>query len=98
MLTEADLAKIAQLSKLNVDPGESTDLISKLSQILDAVSALSEVNTAGVEPLFHVSSQMNMRVDRGEPALDRNELLKNAPGHNHESFSLPRAFGAFEEF
>ena len=52
-LSVAEVAKVALLARLRVDPGELETFTGQLNSIVDYVAQLQELDTTGVEPLAH---------------------------------------------
>lgn len=89
-LTREDVAKVAYLARLRLEPAELDLFTGQLNSIVDFVAQLQEPDTEGVEPLAHGIEVRNVfRDDERRPALDREEALANAPKRNHEAFLVP---------
>jgi aspartyl-tRNA(Asn)/glutamyl-tRNA(Gln) amidotransferase subunit C len=85
------IKKIAHLARLEFDESSAEKMSKDMSQILDWVEKLNEVDTTDVEPLTTMSSEVNdMREDKIAHQLDRNEGLKNAPQSDSEYFRVPK--------
>ena len=85
------LQKIAHLARLEVSPEEETDLLNSLNGVLTWMEQLSEVDTSGVEPLTHISAEINMmREDVVGNHLPREQALANAPQHDGQFFEVPK--------
>ena len=52
-LSVAEVAKVAVLARLRVDPGELETFTGQLNSIVDYVAQLQELDTTDVEPLAH---------------------------------------------
>jgi aspartyl-tRNA(Asn)/glutamyl-tRNA(Gln) amidotransferase subunit C len=52
-LTVSDVAKVALLARLRVDPSQLETFAKQLNSIVDYVAQLQELDTTGVEPLAH---------------------------------------------
>ena len=89
-LTSADVAKVAILARLRIEPAELETFTVELNSILDYVAQLQELDTTGVEPLAHGNELHNVFRDdvRGTP-LDRKKALANAPQTDGVSFLVP---------
>ena len=73
------IKKIAHLARLEFDENSADKMAKEMSQILDWVEQLSEVDTTDVEPLTTMSSEVNdMREDKVGNHLSHEEALKNA--------------------
>ena len=71
---------------------KSAEKIAKdVSQILDWVEQLNEVDTTDVEPLTTMSTEVNdMREDKIGNHLSHEEALKNAPKSDTDYFRVPK--------
>jgi aspartyl-tRNA(Asn)/glutamyl-tRNA(Gln) amidotransferase subunit C len=85
------LQKLAHLARLEFDEKSETKMLADLNKILDWVEQLSLVDTTGVEPLIHLSEEVNiMRDDEvGEP-LSHERGLRNAPKKDSDYFRVPK--------
>lgn len=77
---------------LEFDAAERPQIKSDLEKMIGFIDKLKELDTTGVEPLLHISNQINvLREDVPGNMLTREEALKNAPLHNENFFLVPRA-------
>jgi aspartyl-tRNA(Asn)/glutamyl-tRNA(Gln) amidotransferase subunit C len=75
--------KIAHLARLELAETEKQDMIKDMSQILDFMAKLNEIDTAGVEPLVYMTDETNaLREDEVKQLITTEEGLKNAPAHD----------------
>lgn len=85
------LHKVAHLARLNIKPEEEAKLLSDMSEILTWVNKLEEVDTEGVEPLTHMTTEVNaMRADKAAKTISREDALKNAPKKDDRFFKVPK--------
>ena len=85
------LHKIAHLARLEVRPEEEAEMLKSLNEVLTWMEQLNEVDTTGVEPLMHISEEMNvLRDDVVGQHLPREQALANAPQHNEQFFQVPK--------
>ena len=85
------LHKVAHLARLHVKPEEEEKLLGDMSKILTWVEALKEVDTEGVEPLTHMTREVNaMRKDEAKLTISKPDALKNAPKHTDDFFQVPK--------
>ncbi|GHE66629.1 Asp-tRNA(Asn)/Glu-tRNA(Gln) amidotransferase subunit GatC [Roseivirga thermotolerans] len=85
------LQKVAHLARLNIRPEEEDQLLKDMGEILNWVEKLREVNTKGVEPLTHMTGEVNvLRADKAEATIDRQQALKNAPQQDGKFFIVPQ--------
>ena len=78
--TGIDVAHIATLARLRIEPGSVQKLQSEMESIVGYVEMLSELDVAGIEPTAHAVPRSNVLRDdvRGTP-LGRDAMLANAP-------------------
>ena len=90
------VAKIASLARIRMDDAELERMAPELSQILDWVEQLGEVDTSDVEPMTAViPNTLRLRDDvvnaDAKTAGDRREdILANAPAAEHGFFGVPK--------
>jgi aspartyl-tRNA(Asn)/glutamyl-tRNA(Gln) amidotransferase subunit C len=85
------LHKIAHLARLEVRPEEEQPLIDSLNDVLTWMEQLNEIDTTGVEPLTHISAELNvLREDVVAHQLPREQALKNAPDKTESYFQVPK--------
>ena len=85
------IKKIAHLARLEFDESSTEKMSSDMSQILDWVEQLNEVDTTGIEPLTTMSSEVNvMREDKVGNHLSHEAGLKNAPKRDSDYFRVPK--------
>ena len=89
-LTAAEIAKVALLARLRVNPSELETFTGQLNSIVEYVAQLQELDTTGVEPLAHGIEMHNVfRDDVRGSALDREKALANAPERSRVGFLVP---------
>ena len=74
-LTNKDVQHIANLARLEVSDGQIDEYVEKLSQILDMVDALKEVDTTDVLPLAH-PLHMSQRLRADDPT-EKNQRYRS---------------------
>lgn len=85
--------RIAELSKLPLHENEVIELVPDLSQILDLVNKLQEVDTSGVSPTSQVTGLTNVfREDVVIPSLTQEEALSNSKKTHKGYFVVPAIF------
>ena len=83
--------EIAHLARLKLTEEEKTHMISEMSEILNWMEKLNEVDTSNVEPLVHMSQEMNvLRDDIEGEMLSHDAALKNAPKSDSSYFRVPK--------
>ncbi len=83
--------KIAHLARLDLDEEAETDMIRSMSEILDWVDQLKEVDTDGVAPLSSMTQEINnWREDEVKNKLSRERGLSQAPQKDQEYIRVPK--------
>ena len=76
---------------LRFNDEERVRIRKDLEDMIGFVDKLKEFDTSGVEPLLHMSSQVNiLREDVPGNMLSRPEALVNAPHHDNKYFKVPK--------
>ena len=82
---------LAKLSHLSFNEQEKKEIKADLQQMISFIEKLKEVNTDGVAPLQHMSSNVNiLRDDVVEGSVSREEGLRNAPDTDGTFFRVPK--------
>jgi aspartyl-tRNA(Asn)/glutamyl-tRNA(Gln) amidotransferase subunit C len=95
-VTREEVAKIASLARIRMTEEELDRMAPELSQILDWVEQLGEVDVAGVEPMTAViPNTLRLRADEvdADPLTAgnrRDDVLANAPVAEHGFFGVPK--------
>lgn len=90
-VTKDQVVHIADLARLCPSAEEAERLSREMSQIVDFIGQLSELDTAGVEPLHHVFGQTTvLGDDEPVPSLPTGTALKNAPARKDDYFLVPK--------
>lgn len=85
------LNKIAHLARLEFDEKDSAKMMQDMTNMVNFVEKLNEVDTTGVEPLTTMSHEINaLREDEVKPHLPHEEALKNAPKKDEDYFRVPK--------
>jgi aspartyl-tRNA(Asn)/glutamyl-tRNA(Gln) amidotransferase subunit C len=88
---KALIQRLSNLSKLQFDEAETTEIINDLNNIIGFIDQLKAVNVDGLEPLIHLSDQTNvLRPDVIKMEITHEEALKNAPVADSDYFKVPR--------
>jgi len=91
MISEAQVAHVAQLARLALSDEEKQRLTEQLNAILTYMEQLNEVSTEGVEPTAHVLDLVNVwRDDTVRQTLSAEAALANAPETAQRFFVVPR--------
>lgn len=80
MISNNELKKLKNLTKLEFTNDESTILLQNLHNITKMISKLEEVNCTGVEPLTSVcNSYQRLREDSSKSLNISEDIFKNIP-------------------
>ena len=90
-VNNALVEKLANLSRLKFDDTQKESIKADLQNMIQFVEKLNELDTTGVEPLLHMSDNVNiLREDEVKGSIDREEGLKNAPVQDGVFFKVPK--------
>ncbi|MDR2519549.1 MAG: Asp-tRNA(Asn)/Glu-tRNA(Gln) amidotransferase subunit GatC [Eubacteriaceae bacterium] len=91
-LGKSEVEYVAALSKLKcVSDAEAEKIAQGLQGILGYFRMLDELDTEGVEPLYHILESENVtRKDAAKAPMPIEEALANAPLREGRSFVLPK--------
>jgi len=90
-ISEKEVAYVALLGRLALQPEEKAKYQAQLDDILRYMEKLAEVPTDDVEPMAGpVELYTPLRDDEGRPSLPAGESLANAPARTAHSFRVPR--------
>ena len=90
-LDRATVIRIANLAKIHIDDSEIDIFTKELSQILNWVEQLNEVDVKNTKPMTGVSG-MSLR-EREDEVLDggyADKIVKNSKEKKDNSFSVPK--------
>ena len=94
-LTSADIARIANLARLELKPAESERMLFNINGLFNLVEKMRSVDTSGVEPLAHPIATiqdvaLRLREDRVSEPNNREANQRNAPAVEHGLFLVPK--------
>lgn len=90
-VNDALIDKLANLARLKFNDIEKNDIKNDLQRMIVFVEKLNELDTTGVDPLLHISEQVNvLRDDELVPGISREEGLQNAKVHDDNFFKVPK--------
>lgn len=89
-ITKEEVLHVAKLAKLTFKEDEIETFTQTLSDIIDMVEQLNEVDTTGVEVTTHGVLSVNVyREDVAENGMNREELFKNVPEKENGFIKVP---------
>lgn len=94
-LTAADIARIANLARLELKPSESERMLTQINGFFDIVEKMRAVDTTGIEPLAHPVATiqdlaLRLREDRVSEPNNREANQRNAPAVENGLFLVPK--------
>lgn len=90
-IDENQVRHVAKLSRLDLSEEQVAQFSGQLSEVLEYIEKLNELDTDGVEPLAHCLPLHNVfRDDTVKTSLDIDEALANAPQRFDEYFKVPK--------
>ena len=85
------LRGLAHLARLEFAETREQQMLNDLNNILDFVAQLDGLDTTGVEPLVHLSQEINvLRADEARNTVSHQEGLRNAPRKDSDYFRVPK--------
>jgi aspartyl-tRNA(Asn)/glutamyl-tRNA(Gln) amidotransferase subunit C len=93
-LTRDEVAHVADLARLELTEDELELFTGQLAEVLDHAADVASLDLTGVAPTAHAMAVSNvLRPDEVRPALDRDEVLGQAPSVEDHRFRVPRILG-----
>lgn len=94
-LNAQDIARIANLARLQLQPDESERMLAQINDFFAIVEKMRAVDTAGVEPLTHPVAAiqevaLRLREDAASEAIDREANQRSAPAVESGLFLVPK--------
>ena len=90
-ITRDEVAHLASLARIDLDPAELDRLAGELGVVLDAVARVGEVAADHIPPTSHPLPLTNVqRADEPRPGLTAQQALAAAPATEQDRFLVPR--------
>ena len=94
-LTSADIARIANLARLDLQPAEGERMLTQINDFFGIVEKMRAVDTTGIEPLAHPLATiqtiaLRLREDRVSEPDAREANQRNAPAVENGLFLVPK--------
>ncbi|MBI4382411.1 MAG: Asp-tRNA(Asn)/Glu-tRNA(Gln) amidotransferase subunit GatC [Nitrospinae bacterium] len=94
MSAKFDIQHIAALARLNLNESEREKFARQLDQIVAYIDQLNELDTSGVEPMFHVLPLHNVfREDEERKVFPESDYLSGAPRRDKGHYEVPQILG-----
>jgi aspartyl-tRNA(Asn)/glutamyl-tRNA(Gln) amidotransferase subunit C len=94
-LTPQDIARIANLARLELQPDESERLLTQINGFFNIVETMRAVDTSGIEPLAHPVAviqdvALRLRDDVTSEPNQREANQRSAPSVERGLFLVPK--------
>lgn len=94
-LTSSDIARIANLARLELQTEESERMLTQLNGFFGIVEAMRSVDTSGIQPLAHPVAAiqdiaLRLREDAVSEPDQRDANQRNAPAVERGLFLVPK--------
>lgn len=90
-VSKETVEKMAHLSRLELNEDELSKMQEDLSNTLDWMDKLNEIDTENIEPLISMSDNKNiMREDVIKEHISHQDALKNAPKKDSDYVRVPK--------
>ena len=97
-ISRTEVERMAELARLELTGQEIEDLQRDLSEILEYVDQLNQLDTTGVPPTAHALVGRDvLREDEAEPSMPQEDTLANAPHVQDGFFRVHAVFEKAEE-
>ena len=94
-LTSADISRIANLARLELDPAQSERMLTQINGFFEIVEKMRAVDTRGIEPLAHPVAilqdiSLRLRDDTVNEPNQREANQQSAPAVERGLFLVPK--------
>ena len=94
-LSAADIARIANLARLELQPDESARMLAQINGFFGLVETMRSVDTTGIEPLAHPYATvqdvtLRLRDDQVSEPNQREANQRSAPAVENGLFLVPK--------
>ena len=94
-LTPSDIARIANLARLELQPAESVRMLTQINGFFGLVETMRAVDTTGIEPLAHPFATvqdvtLRLRDDQVSETNQREANQRSAPAVENGLFLVPK--------
>ncbi|EMK02039.1 Asp-tRNA(Asn)/Glu-tRNA(Gln) amidotransferase subunit GatC [Leptospira sp. WS58.C1] len=90
-LNEESLQKIAELSRLKIDPKDIQNFLTDFNKVLNYVDTITELNVSSVsDEDLYPNEGNSLRVDKAQEGLSRSQIESFAPSFQNGYFVVPK--------
>ena len=88
---QIDLQHVVKLARIELSAEEEQRIGPQLSEIIQYVEKLNELDVDEIEPTAHVVQLTNvLREDQPRPSLSQDDAMRNAPKSANGLFVVPK--------
>ena len=88
---QIDLQHVVKLARIELSVEEEQRIGPKLSEIIQYVEKLKELDVDKIEPTAHAIQLTNvLREDKPQPSLSQDDAMSNAPKYANGLFVVPK--------
>lgn len=89
-VSNEQIQKIAKLSRISLNKNEINDFASQVSDIIEWVEKLNEVDTKHITPMMAVADKLTMRPDIINVQNESKEILDNCTDTQYNFYAVPK--------
>ena len=90
---EIDIDYVSNLASIPLSSKEKSVFEKQLTDVLNYISKLNEIDTDSIEPIGHITNLQNvLREDKPAPSLSQDDAIKNAPKTYNGFFEVDAIF------
>jgi aspartyl-tRNA(Asn)/glutamyl-tRNA(Gln) amidotransferase subunit C len=90
-VTNELIDKLSTLARLKIEPAQKESLRSDMQQLIGFIEKLQELDTTGIEPLMHMTTEINkLRADEIHHPITHTQALQNAQLKDEQFFLVPK--------
>ena len=88
---QIDLQHVVKLARIELSAEEEQRIGPQLSEIIQYVEKLNELDVDKIEPTAHAIQLTNvLREDKPQPSLSQDDAMRNAPKYANGLFVVPK--------
>ena len=88
---QIDLQHVVKLARIELSAKEEQRIGPQLSEIIQYVEKLNELDVDEIEPTAHAIQLTNvLREDKPQPSLSQDDAMRNAPKSANGLFIVPK--------
>ncbi|MCV6604388.1 MAG: Asp-tRNA(Asn)/Glu-tRNA(Gln) amidotransferase subunit GatC [Porticoccaceae bacterium] len=90
-IEQKEIAKVANLARLAIDPQEIADTTGRINRVLDLVDQLQAADTSGITPMAHpLDAVQRLRADQVTETDNREAFQAIAPATEAGLYLVPK--------